>query len=219
MPFSLGSYLLGVGTVVGALAFGFGGGLLLTHTAMKESPAGHTRVERLARAESETPAARRVPAAQITPAANRAAAAPTPATIPPMPSPGLRRGLVAAGLLVAAAVAVVVLVLSASGSPHHKHPHVAAKPPAPPPPRPAPVVTDIPWPFYGYNVARTRFFPNSQKLDPPLRRGWIFRDYALLEFPPVIYDNTLYFEDYYAHTKAVSALTGRSIWTLSLIHI
>jgi hypothetical protein len=74
MPFSLGSYLLGVGTVVGALAFGFGGGLLLTHTAMKESPAGHTRVERLARAESDPPAARRVPAAQMAPAANRAAA-------------------------------------------------------------------------------------------------------------------------------------------------
>ncbi len=54
MPFSLGSYLLGVGTVVGALAFGVGGGLLLTHAAMKESPAGHTRVERLARAESHT---------------------------------------------------------------------------------------------------------------------------------------------------------------------
>ena len=81
MPFSLGSYLLGVGTVVGALAFGVGGGLLLTHAAMKESPAGHTRVERLARAELPTPAARRVPAAQITPLANRAAVSdqvPTP---------------------------------------------------------------------------------------------------------------------------------------------
>jgi len=82
MPFSLGSYLLGVGTVVGALAFGFGGGLLLTHTAMKESPAGHTRVERLARAESDTPGARRVPAAQNTPAANRAAAASDQVTTP-----------------------------------------------------------------------------------------------------------------------------------------
>jgi len=82
MPFSLGSYLLGVGTVVGALAFGFGGGLLLTHTAMKESPAGHTRVERLARTESDTPAARRVPAAQITPGANRAAAASDQVTAP-----------------------------------------------------------------------------------------------------------------------------------------
>ena len=49
MPFSLGSYLLGVGTVVGALAFGFGGGVVLTHTALKETPAGPTRVERVAR--------------------------------------------------------------------------------------------------------------------------------------------------------------------------
>jgi hypothetical protein len=87
MPFSLGSYLLGVGTVVGALAFGFGGGLLLTHTAMKESPAGHTRVERLARAESDTPAARRVPAAQTAPAANRAAAASDQVTTPDQDHP------------------------------------------------------------------------------------------------------------------------------------
>lgn len=43
MPFSLSSYLLGVGTVVGALAFGFGGGVLLTKTAMKETATGPTR--------------------------------------------------------------------------------------------------------------------------------------------------------------------------------
>jgi hypothetical protein len=40
MPFSLPSYLLGVGTVVGALAFGFGGGVLLTKTAIKDSGGG-----------------------------------------------------------------------------------------------------------------------------------------------------------------------------------
>jgi len=56
MPFSLGSYLLGVATVLGALAFGFGGGVLLTHTAMKESPARRKKVERLVRAEPETSA-------------------------------------------------------------------------------------------------------------------------------------------------------------------
>jgi hypothetical protein len=87
MPFSLGSYLLGVGTVVGALAFGFGGGLLLTHTAMKESPAGQTRVERLARAESDTPATRRAPAAQTIPATNRAAAASDQVTNPDQDHP------------------------------------------------------------------------------------------------------------------------------------
>lgn len=51
MPFSLSSYLLGVGTVVGALALGFGGGVLLTKTAMKDGPLAETRIERAAHAE------------------------------------------------------------------------------------------------------------------------------------------------------------------------
>ena len=81
MPLSLGSYLLGVGTVLGAIAFGFGGGVLLTHTAMKESPAGQTRVERLVRAEPQTPAA------QVTPTPNQAAVAPNQVTTPDQDHP------------------------------------------------------------------------------------------------------------------------------------
>ena len=50
MPFSLSSYILGVGTVVGALAIGFGGGAVLTNTVMKEHPSP-TRVQRVARSE------------------------------------------------------------------------------------------------------------------------------------------------------------------------
>jgi type IV secretory pathway VirB10-like protein len=57
MPFSLTSYLLGVATVVGALAFGFGGGVLLTNTAMKETAAGSTKIERVARSNPEPAAA------------------------------------------------------------------------------------------------------------------------------------------------------------------
>jgi hypothetical protein len=127
-----------------------------------------------------------------------------------MSSPAVRKGLVAvAGLLLTMGVAVVVLVLLSSGSTRHDRPvaaHVAvtAPPPAPappppapppPPPKPRPRPTDSPWPLYGYNLARTRLFPNAGKLDPPLLVGWRFHDGALLEFPPVIYDNTLYFED------------------------
>jgi len=82
MPFSLNSYLLGVGTVVGALAFGFGGGVFLSNTAMKESPAGPTRVERLARADPEPPAASPTPAAPTTLASNQAAAAPNQVAAP-----------------------------------------------------------------------------------------------------------------------------------------
>jgi len=64
VPFSLGSYLLGVGTVVGALAFGFGSGVLLTNTPVKETAAAPTRTERVARAEPKPPAQQPKPPAQ-----------------------------------------------------------------------------------------------------------------------------------------------------------
>jgi hypothetical protein len=51
MSFSMQSYCLGVGTVVGALALGFGGGIVLTKTAIKDTPQGQTRIERVARSE------------------------------------------------------------------------------------------------------------------------------------------------------------------------
>jgi hypothetical protein len=89
MPLALNSYLLGVGTVVGALAFGFGGGVLLTHTAMEESPAGQTRVERFARVEPEpkTPAAPQAPAAPVTATLDQAAVAPNQVTTPDQSHP------------------------------------------------------------------------------------------------------------------------------------
>ena len=66
--------------------------------------------------------------------------------------------------------------------------------------------------MYGYNLARTRLFPNARKLDPPLHVGWRFHDGALLEFPPVIYDNTLYFEDANGWASALSSSNGHLIW-------
>jgi hypothetical protein len=65
MPFSMPSYFLGVGTVVGALAFGFGGGVLLTKTAIKDMPPN--RIERAARAEP-TAAAPQITEARAVPA-------------------------------------------------------------------------------------------------------------------------------------------------------
>ena len=126
-----------------------------------------------------------------------------------------------AGLLLAIGVAVVVLVLVNSGSTPHHHPvvaHVTPPPPPPPPPAPAPAPkprpapTDDPWPFYGYNLSRTRFFDHGGKLNPPLHVGWAFHDGALLEFPPVIYDNTLYFEDINGWASGLSTTNGRLIW-------
>jgi hypothetical protein len=51
MPFSMTTYFAGVGTVVGALALGFGGGIVLTNTTIKDIPAGPTRIERVMRSE------------------------------------------------------------------------------------------------------------------------------------------------------------------------
>jgi outer membrane protein assembly factor BamB len=42
--------------------------------------------------------------------------------------------------------------------------------------------------------------------------GWRFNDGALLEFPPVIYDNTLYFEDANGLASALSSTNGHLIW-------
>src|SRR5947209_1742494 len=133
-----------------------------------------------------------------------------------MSSPGSHRGLVAvAGLLLAIGVAVAILVLQSSGSTHRSRPTVPlarTTAPAPPRPKPRPRLTDDPWPLYGYNLARTRFFPHRGKLGPPLHVGWKFNDGALLEFPPVLSDNTLYFVDAHGSAKALSTTTGRVLW-------
>ncbi len=139
-----------------------------------------------------------------------------------MPSPGLRRGLVtAAGLLLTTGVAVAILVPLNSATTHHRRDPAASVAPAPPPPppppppprpKPRPAPTDEPWPLYGYTLARTRFFPNGAKFDRPLHVGWKFQDGALLEFPPVIYHNTLYFEDADGSAKALSTTNGHLLW-------
>jgi hypothetical protein len=81
MRFSMNSYLLGVGTVVGALTFGFGGGILLTKTAIKDTTAGPSRIERATRPEP-APAA---PQVQVTDA--KAVPVPRADPVPPLQSP------------------------------------------------------------------------------------------------------------------------------------
>jgi outer membrane protein assembly factor BamB len=104
---------------------------------------------------------------------------------------------------------IATLALSACGSTHRAAPKA---PPPPPPPKPHRVPTDTPWPFYGYDLARTRSFPHGGELDPPFRVGWRFNDGALLEFPPVIDRNTLYFEDANGFARAVNTTNGHVKW-------
>src|SRR5438045_2786068 len=114
-----------------------------------------------------------------------------------MPSPGSRRrwlryGLVAVAILLVLAGGAVAFVLA--HTPHDvSHPEVeftqpTATTPSPPPKKKkkAIVVDNFAWPRYGFDAARTHVFPGSKAPAPPLRVGWRFQDYGLLEFPPVI---------------------------------
>jgi type IV secretory pathway VirB10-like protein len=72
MPFSMTTYFAGVGTVAGALALGFGGGVVLTNSAIKDTPAGPTRIERVMRSEPiaalQVAEAKAIPVASLEPA-------------------------------------------------------------------------------------------------------------------------------------------------------
>jgi outer membrane protein assembly factor BamB len=138
-----------------------------------------------------------------------------------MPSPRPRRwlrvALVLVGVLILAGAAVAaVLVLHNPGN--VSHPGVeftSTSTPVAAPPKPKKkkkAVDTFLWPRYGYDAARTRDFNPGHRLDPPLRRGWHFQDYALLEFPPVIYGHRLFLDDDDAAAKALDTRTGHKIW-------
>jgi outer membrane protein assembly factor BamB len=130
-----------------------------------------------------------------------------------MPSPGSRRlprrvliAMLVLLLLAGGAVAFVLLHSPGNVS----HPNVEfTGPTTTPPPKPAKVFA---WPRYGYDAARTRYFDSGSTLDPPFRVGWRFEDFALLEFPPVIYGHTLYLVDDDGSAKALDARTGHKLW-------
>jgi outer membrane protein assembly factor BamB len=142
----------------------------------------------------------------------------------PMSSPGARRwlryGLVAVAVLLMMAGGAVAFVLA--HSPHNvSHPNVEFSNPTTtttPPPAPVPkkkkaiVVDNFAWPRYGYDAERLRAFEAADPAAPPLHVGWRFEDYALLEFPPVIYQNRLYIIDDDGSAKALDKRTGRKLW-------
>lgn len=134
-----------------------------------------------------------------------------------MPSPGsrplVRWGRVAvAVLLVALGGALAFFLLRSPGNVSHPGlsftRSTAGRPPLPR----RVVVNDFEWPRYGFDAGRTRYFPGARGLDPPLRVGWTYNDGVLLEFPPVIYQNTIYLVDDDGWAKAIDKLDGHLLW-------
>jgi outer membrane protein assembly factor BamB len=133
-----------------------------------------------------------------------------------MSSPGsrltLRRVLVAvAVLLVVLGGAVAFLLMHSPGNVSHPNVEFSV-----PPSKPVDTASTFEWARYGYDPARTRYFPSGNSLNPPFRVGWRFEDYALLEFPPVISGHTLYNVDDDGSAKAIDGRTGRKLWETKL---
>jgi outer membrane protein assembly factor BamB len=146
-----------------------------------------------------------------------------------MPSPVSRRlllrGLVAAGVVLVAVGATAAFILAHSPG-NVSHPDVEFTSPTVAAPaattttattpsrkvKPKPVVDRFQWPWYGFDAGRTRSFSGAGNLHPPLRVGWRYNDGGLLEFPPVIYQTTLYLVDDNGWAKAINAVNGHLIW-------
>jgi outer membrane protein assembly factor BamB len=134
-----------------------------------------------------------------------------------MTSPGSRRKLrwvlaAAAALAVALGVTAAVLIFHSPANVSHPNLSFTAPTAVPKPvPRP-PAVDTFEWPRYGYDAARTRYFPAAASLSPPLRVGWRFNDGALLEFPPVIYHGKLFVLDDDGSARSIDKTTGRVLW-------
>ena len=136
--------------------------------------------------------------------------------MPPGSRRWLWRGLLAAVVaLVIAGAAVAFVLAHAPGN--VSHPNLEFTTPttstAPAPrPRASKQVNNFQWPVYGFNNGRTRFFAAPANIAPPVHVGWRFNDGALLEFPPVIYHETLFVLDDDCSARAININNGHVRW-------
>jgi outer membrane protein assembly factor BamB len=136
--------------------------------------------------------------------------------MPPVSRRWLWRGLLAVvAVLVIAGAAVAFVLAHAPGN--VSHPNLEFTTPTTstaPAPRPhaKKQVNNFQWPWYGFSTGRTRFFAAPPNLSPPLHVGWKFVDGALLEFPPVIYHETLFVLDDDCSARAININNGHVRW-------
>lgn len=84
----------------------------------------------------------------------------------------------------------------------------------PKPKKPKPKPKDFVWPIFGYTPDRSKYFPT--RLDPPFKKVWRHRADSLLEFPPVLAKNTLFFVTNKGTAVALDARKGKVRWRRSI---
>jgi len=71
------------------------------------------------------------------------------------------------------------------------------------------------WPFFGYTPDRAKYFP-TKSVDPPFKRVWRHRADSLLEFPPVLAKETLFYVSNKGTAVGLNAKTGKRRWKRSI---
>ncbi len=121
-------------------------------------------------------------------------------------------------------VAAIMLASVAAGGLHYYHqrtgnvyhPNAPFIPEAPPQ-LPVRRIARTAWPMYGFTENHTRVFPAAASLRPPFRIVWVRGGgHALLEFPPVLYGNSLFQLGDNATLTSVDKQTGRQLWSRHL---
>jgi len=119
---------------------------------------------------------------------------------------------IAAALLAAlAAVALAGYLYKRhrTGSIYHPHARFISQPA---PTLPNAAADGFSWPFYGYTVNHTRYFPASPKLLPPYRLLWTHNGGSLLEFPPTMHGDHIFQLADDGVLSAIDKYTGRTFW-------
>ena len=101
---------------------------------------------------------------------------------------------------------------------------------------PRPVVRTKNWPIFGFDRARTRYFPTN-KVHPPFVRRWKYGDNPLLEFPPIFVrdkelcvkrkrkpkrlgcEGRLFFINNNGETFSLDANTGKIMWKRTIAEL
>jgi outer membrane protein assembly factor BamB len=77
--------------------------------------------------------------------------------------------------------------------------------------RPHRVVEQMPWPMYGYDVARSHVAADF-KHRPPFRRVWSVETGDYIEFPPVVADNRVFVANQHGDFLAIRSKDGKVVW-------
>ena len=78
-------------------------------------------------------------------------------------------------------------------------------------PKPKKKPKDFVWPIFGYTPDRAKYFP-TKDVDPPFKFLWRHRADSLLEFPPVLAKETLFYVSNKGTAVALNAKTGKTRW-------